>query len=161
MHRHPEAAIAEVDGGGGRLLARLVRHRHAAVLEQRPHSHPDTRRQHQSEDHPRPAAWPALTLCPCACSGERYWAVPMIEPVSVISDAPARAMPKSVTFTFPCGPTITLCGLKSRWITPRLWAKPAARRIWMPRSMARSCVSGASRLMRSLRVSPCRNSIAM
>src|SRR5437764_563566 len=26
-----------------------------------------------------------------------YWAVPMIEPVSVISDAPARAMPKSVT----------------------------------------------------------------
>src|SRR5256885_8192523 len=38
----------------------------------------------------------------------------MIEPVSVISDAPARAMPKSVTFTFPCGPTITLWGLKSR-----------------------------------------------
>ena len=39
----------------------------------------------------------ALTVRPWACSGERYCAVPMIEPVSVMSDAPARAMPKSVT----------------------------------------------------------------
>ena len=40
----------------------------------------------------------AVTACPCACSGDRYCAVPMIDPVSVISEAPARAMPKSVTF---------------------------------------------------------------
>ncbi len=49
-----------------------------------------------------------MTAWPWACSGERYCAVPMIEPVSVISDAPARAMPKSVTFTAPCSSTITL-----------------------------------------------------
>ena len=38
---------------------------------------------------------------PCACSGDRYCAVPMTEPVSVMSDAPARAIPKSVTLTRP------------------------------------------------------------
>ncbi len=43
----------------------------------------------------------ALTAWPCACSGERYCAVPMIEPVSVMSEAPARAIPKSVTLTWP------------------------------------------------------------
>ena len=43
----------------------------------------------------------ASTGRPCACSGERYCAVPMIEPVSVMSEAPARAMPKSVTLTRP------------------------------------------------------------
>ena len=50
----------------------------------------------------------------------------MIEPVSVISEAPARAMPKSVTLAWPRSSTITLCGLKSRWITPWRCAKPAA-----------------------------------
>ena len=53
----------------------------------------------------------------------------MIEPVCVMSDAPARAMPKSVTFARPSASTITLCGLRSRWMTPRRWAKRAARRI--------------------------------
>ena len=53
----------------------------------------------------------------------------MIEPVSVISEAPARAMPKSVTLAWPASSTITLCGLKSRWITPWRCAKPAAWRI--------------------------------
>ena len=43
-----------------------------------------------------------MTAWPWACSGERYCAVPMIEPVSVISEAPARAMPKSVTLAWPC-----------------------------------------------------------
>ena len=36
----------------------------------------------------------AVTSWPWACSGDSYWAVPMIEPVSVISDAPRRAIPK-------------------------------------------------------------------
>ncbi len=85
----------------------------------------------------------------------------MIEPVSVISDAPARAMPKSVTFAWPASSTMTLCGLKSRWMTPRRWAKPAAWSTWMPRSMARSWPSGASWTMMSLRVRPVRHSIAM
>ncbi len=95
-----------------------------------------------------------MTAWPCACSGERYCAVPMIEPVSVISDAPARAMPKSVTLAWPLSSTITLCGLKSRWMTPRRWAKPAAARIWRPRSIARSWSSGASAATTSLSVRP-------
>ena len=35
----------------------------------------------------------------------------MIEPVSVMSEAPARAIPKSVTFARPSSSTITLWGL--------------------------------------------------
>ncbi len=102
-----------------------------------------------------------MTAWPCACSGDRYCAVPMIEPVSVISDAPARAMPKSVTLAWPASSTITLCGLKSRWMTPWLCANPAAWRIWRPRSITRSCASGASAWTMSLRVRPSRYSIAM
>ena len=96
----------------------------------------------------------AVTAWPCACSGERYCAVPMIEPVSVISDAPARAMPKSVTLAWPCSSTITLCGLKSLWMTPWRWAKPAAWRIWVPMSITRSWGSGASAVTMSLSVRP-------
>ena len=58
------------------------------------------------------------TGAPRACSGERYCAVPMIAPSSVIWLAPARAIPKSVTLTTPSGSTITLWGLMSRWTTP-------------------------------------------
>ena len=32
----------------------------------------------------------AVTARPCACSGDRYWAVPSTEPVAVISGAGAR-----------------------------------------------------------------------
>jgi hypothetical protein len=39
----------------------------------------------------------------------------MIEPVSVISEAPARAIPKSVTLSSSSVPTMTLWGLRSRW----------------------------------------------
>jgi hypothetical protein len=42
-----------------------------------------------------------VDLAPRACSGERYCAVPTIEPVSVIWLVPARAIPKSVTFHAP------------------------------------------------------------
>src|SRR5947208_1999909 len=89
----------------------------------------------------------ALTAWPWACSGDRYCAVPMIEPVSVMSDAPARAIPKSVTFARPSSSMITLCGLMSRWITPRRWAKRAALRIcWsMTVSGAMSRISGSPR----------------
>ena len=48
-----------------------------------------------------------------------------------MSDAPARAMPKSVTFARPSASTMTLCGLRSRWMIPRRCAKRAARRTWI------------------------------
>jgi hypothetical protein len=85
----------------------------------------------------------------------------MIEPVSVISEAPARAMPKSVTLSRSSGPTITLCGLKSRWITPRRCANDAAWRIWIASEITRVCASGASSRITSLSVLPARYSIAM
>ena len=71
-----------------------------------------------------------VTCEPRACSGERYWAVPMIEPTSVIWLAPERAIPKSVTLRRPSFPTSTLCGFTSRWTIPCLCAKPTAARIW-------------------------------
>ena len=70
------------------------------------------------------------TGAPFACSGERYCAVPMIEPASVIWLAPARAIPKSVTLSRPSESTSTLCGLMSRWTIPFLCAKRSAARIW-------------------------------
>ena len=84
-----------------------------------------------------------------------------MEPVSVMSDAPARAMPKSVTFARPSASTMTLWGLRSRWMIPRLCAKRAARRIWMARSIARPGSTWPSFLTSCLRVTPSRNSIAM
>ncbi len=87
--------------------------------------------------------------------------MPMIEPVSVISEAPARAMPKSVTRGTPSPSTITLCGLKSRWITPLRCAKAAAPRIATPRSITFIWSSGASFCTTSLSELPVRCSIAM
>ena len=85
----------------------------------------------------------------------------MIEPVCVMSDAPARAIPKSVTLARSSASTITLWGLRSRWMIPRRWAKRAARRIWVVRSIARSGSSGASSVMIFFSVRPSRYSIAM
>ena len=49
----------------------------------------------------------------------------------------ARAMPKSVTFTWPLGEMTTLPGLTSRWMTPFLWANASAEAISAPISAAR------------------------
>ena len=49
--------------------------------------------------------------------------MPITEPVWVISETPARAMPKSVTIALPSSSTITFCGFRSRWTTPWRWAK--------------------------------------
>ena len=103
----------------------------------------------------------ALTGWPCACSGERYCAVPMIEPVCVMSEAPARAMPKSVTVTRPSSERITLCGLMSRCTIPRLWAKLAASSTWIVMSMAASGSSGPCSRTTRFSERPCRYSIAM
>ena len=59
------------------------------------------------------------TFSPRACSGLRYWAVPITAAVCVIVaevSATARAIPKSITFTVPDGVSITLAGLMSRWM---------------------------------------------
>ena len=85
----------------------------------------------------------------------------MIEPVSVMSEAPARAMPKSVTLAWSASSMITLWGLRSRWITPRRWAKRAALRIWIVMSIARIGSSGASWRISCLSERPGRYSIAM
>ena len=104
---------------------------------------------------------PGLTASPWACSGDRYCAVPMIEPVSVMSDAPARAMPKSVTLARPSSSMITLCGLMSRWITPRRCANRAALRICSAMSIAATGASGPLSVMTCLSERPSRYSIAM
>ena len=58
---------------------------------------------------------------PCACSGEKYVAVPMTEPTCVrlasVGAFIARAMPKSATFTWPFEPIRMFAGLMSRWAT--------------------------------------------
>ena len=66
----------------------------------------------------------ASTPIPSACSGEKYVAVPMTAPVWVrlSSVLTARAIPKSVTFTWPSSVMRTLPGFTSRWITPWRWA---------------------------------------
>ena len=87
--------------------------------------------------------------------------MPMIEPASVISDAPARAMPKSATFALPASSSITFCGFRSRWTTPRRWAKLAARRICTPMSITRVWSSGPCSSTTSFSVRPGRYSIAM
>ena len=78
-----------------------------------------------------------------------------------MSDAPARAMPKSVTFTFSSSSRITLCGFRSRWITLRRCAKRDATRICFVIAIARAGSSGASRTITCLSDSPSQYSIAM
>ena len=66
----------------------------------------------------------ASTVSPRACSGERYCAVPMTAAVAVMAEeesAMARAMPKSMTLTWPAGVSMTLAGLMSRWMMPLRW----------------------------------------
>ena len=87
--------------------------------------------------------------------------MPMIEPVSVMSEAPARAMPKSVTLAWPESSTITLWGFRSRWMIPRRWANRAALRIWIVMSIARIGSSGASSRISCLSERPGRYSMAM
>jgi hypothetical protein len=64
------------------------------------------------------------TRSPRACSGDRYWAVPMTCAVWVMvacESLTARAMPKSITLTSPVRVSITLPGLMSRWMIPLRW----------------------------------------
>ena len=68
-----------------------------------------------------------VATSPIACSGGRYWAVPMTIPAAVRLTCPvAREMPKSVSFTMPSGRTRMFAGLMSRWTTPARAAAPSA-----------------------------------
>jgi hypothetical protein len=85
----------------------------------------------------------------------------MIEPVSVIWEAPARAIPKSVTFSRSSGPIRMLCGLMSRWMIPLRCAKRSADRICRVYAIAWAGRSRPLARITSLRLFPSITSMAM
>ena len=85
--------------------------------------------------------------------------MPITEPAWVISETPARAIPKSVTTALPSASTITFCGLRSRWTMPWRWAKRAASSTWRISPTACSGVRPAS--ISCFRVRPSTYCIAM
>ncbi len=118
------------------------------------------------------------TALPRACSGDMYAAVPRMIPAAVpvwarvgdcersppgAAPAPspdhALARPKSRTFTFPSGVTLTLAGLRSRWTMPFSCASSRASAICRAISSA-SSTGMAPRFRRSARSSPSTSSIA-
>ena len=104
-----------------------------------------------------PAPAPCTPRCPgscrsgCArCRARRRRLVSPGAPVSL-------AMPQSRTYTSPYSPSITLAGLRSRWMTPREWAKSTARHAAekAPRRRRRGkrCAVAASPRARARRIS--------
>ena len=69
------------------------------------------------------AAGPAR--CPANTSGAMQLGVPATSPVLVSDMSTVRAMPKSIT-RGPSGPSSTLSGLRSRWMTPASWIAVSA-----------------------------------
>ena len=106
----------------------------------------------------------ASTASPRACSGDRYWAVPMTAEVAVMVACPsdtARAIPKSITFTAPAWVIMTFAGLMSRCTIPLRWLKSSAAEMSATISIARRGGSGPSRFTTSRSVSPSTYSITM
>ncbi|MFO0848788.1 MAG: hypothetical protein U0871_09575 [Gemmataceae bacterium] len=105
----------------------------------------------------------AASASPRACSGGMYAGVPSTRPAAVRPSRPAGqssaapagagasaagadstfASPQSITWTSPNAPTITLAGFRSRWITPRLWAKATAKHTCSNARTSRSRSSGS------------------
>ena len=57
----------------------------------------------------------AVAFSPMACSGGRYWAVPITIPAAVKASARgAREIPKSVSFATPLSDTKIFAGFTSR-----------------------------------------------
>ncbi len=97
-----------------------------------------------------------------SCSGDRYGAVPTTVPVSVRRVCPGlRAMPKSVTLTFPSDANRTLAGVTSRWTMSRSCADSRAARTASATPNASGRGSAPWRARRSARVSPSTSSITM
>ena len=85
--------------------------------------------------------------------------MPITEPVWVISETPARAIPKSVTTALPSASTITFCGFRSRWTIPWRWAKRAASSTW--RISATACSGVRPRVDQLLQRRPSTYCMAM
>ena len=105
----------------------------------------------------------ASTVSPLACSGEKYDAVPRIAVVcaTVVDESEtARAMPKSMTFTWPVVVIMMLPGLMSRCTTPARCEYSSA--VSTP-SMTRTAAAGSSgpSWMMSLSRRPSTNSMMM
>ncbi len=70
--------------------------------------------------------------------------MPITSPVWVnVAEPMARAMPKSVIFTWPSGVTRMFAGFTSRCTTPAACATARASAIWSPSSLA--CSGSMSR----------------
>ena len=98
------------------------------------------------------------TICPAACSGAIYPAVPRIIPACVApmvsvgelfgSPLPAAAgcvtaaRPKSRTLTTPAGVVMMLAGFRSRWMMPLSCAASSASAIWPAMRSASPSASG-------------------
>ena len=65
-----------------------------------------------------------MTSSPCACSGERYWAVPSTEPVCGDLRGPGAGDAEVGHPRAALASTSTLCGLRSRWTIPRCVGEP-------------------------------------
>ena len=101
---------------------------------------------------------------PRACSGERYWAVPMTAEVCVIAEvesSSARAIPKSITFTWPVLVIMMLAGLMSRWTMPASWLAVSARQAGSRMRAASAGRIGPSACRISRRVRPKTRSMTM
>ena len=70
------------------------------------------------------------------------------------ASASARAIPKSVSFTSPCGVTIMLDGLTSRWTIPAACAAASASAACRTSGAASSGVRAPSRAISPLSVTP-------
>ncbi len=75
--------------------------------------------------------------------------------------ARARAMPKSMTFTWLVSDSMTLPGLTSRWMMWCLWLKSSAEHMSATTSQAVTGSKRPSAIRTSLRVLPLTNSITM
>ena len=75
--------------------------------------------------------------------------------------ARARAMPKSMTLTWPFWVTITLPGLMSRWMMPCRWLNSSAAQMSAIISRARRGWIRCSAASTSLSVRPLTNSMTM
>ena len=105
------------------------------------------------------------------CSGAMYCGVPSMSPACVICICVARfssrslAIPKSSTRTTsrwrPRSCSITLSGLRSRWMIEWAWASVSAAETWIAIRRARPIGSGASRWITERSERPSMYSIAM
>ena len=84
-----------------------------------------------------------------------------VEVIVAAESETARAMPKSITLTVPCGVIITFPGFTSRWTMPLRWLKSSAPQMSADSAHRALGGSGPSRRRTSRRVSPSTYSMTM